>query len=347
MNDNLTGPILRILDANANRAREALRVMEDYARFGLDNDTLCRELKVIRHDLVAALGQIPVQAILHRDTAGDVGTTHKTAAEFCRQDIAHVVTAAGKRFGEAIRCLEEFAKIADPQAAGQLEQLRYRFYVIEQTLAFTFRPAGRLAQVRLYVLITESHCLGRPWLEVARQAILGGADCLQLREKDMESGELFRRAQQFVALCREHHVISIINDRSDIAIAAGADGVHVGQTDLPAREARRLVGADKFVGVSTHHIDQARQAVLDGADYIGVGPIFPSSTKQRDFVAGLEYARLVAGAIAIPAVGISGINAGNVQQVRAAGLRAIAVTAAVTEQPDVCAATRPLKAAMV
>ena len=176
------------------------------------------------------------------------------------------------------------------------------------------------------------------------EAIRAAFDCLQLREKDSESGDLLRRAREFVGLCRQHGVISIINDRADIALAADADGVHVGQTDLPARDARRIIGRDKIVGVSTHCIEHARQAVLDGADYIGVGPIFPSSTKQRDFVAGLDYARQVASEIAIPAVGISGITADNLPQVLATGLRAVAVTQCVAAAADPQAAASEMRA---
>lgn len=345
--DQPAAAALRIIDANANRAREALRVVEDYARFALNSDTLCHQLKLLRHDLAGALAEILHDAILHRDTPGDVGTTTKAPSELSRDDVAHVVIAAGKRFGEAIRCLEEFTKTVDPEAARTLEQIRYRFYVLEQTLAFTLRPASRFSAVRLYVLITESHCAGRPWLQVAQAAIDGGADCLQLREKGLDSGPLLARARDFVALCRKHNVVSIINDRADIALAADAAGVHLGQTDLPPRDARRLLGPGKIIGVSTHCIDHARQAVLDGADYIGVGPIFPSSTKHRDFLAGLDYARQVAAEIPLPAVGISGINSRNLAQVLATGLKAVAVTAAVTEQPDVCAAAKALRTQLV
>ena len=347
MSDRPTSPVLRIIDANANRAREALRVVEDYARFGLNDDPLCSKLKLLRHDLAEALADTLADAILCRDTTGDVGTAIKAPGELTRDDLSHVIIAAGKRFGEAIRCLEEFAKTTDPAAAARLEQIRYRFYVLEQTVAFTLHPARRFAEVRLYVLITQSHCAGRPWQQIAQQAIEGGADCLQLREKDIESGDLLRRAREFVALCRKRGVISIINDRADIALAADADGVHVGQTDLPAREARRIVGRDKIVGVSTHCIDHARQAVLDGADYIGVGPIFPSRTKQRDFVAGLDYARQVASEVAIPAVGISGITADNLSQVLATGLRAVAVTKSVAAAADPKAAASEMKAILV
>ena len=138
-------------------------------------------------------------------------------------------------------------------------------------------------------------------------------------------------------------MISIINDRPDIALLSDADGVHVGQEDLPAVEVRKLLGPSKIVGVSTHRIEQARQAMLDGADYIGVGPIYRSPTKPRDFVAGLEYAGKTAAEIRIPSVAIAGITEVNVDEVLSTGVRAIAVMAAVAGCQDVEGAAKRLK----
>jgi len=340
--------VLRLLDANANRAREALRVMEDYARFVLDSGDLSRRLKEIRHGLAGALGSILPQAILHRDTPGDVGVDNKTKAELRRQGVADVVTAAGKRLGEALRAIEEFLKtVGSGEASRPVEALRYAAYDLELQLARTLRPpAADFRRVALYVLITESICHGGSWLKAAEGAIAGGADCLQLREKSLESGELLRRATRLVQLCRAAGVPCIINDRPDIAVLSGADGVHVGQGDLPAIEARKIVGPDRIVGVSTHHLDQAKQAVLDGADYIGAGPFFRSSTKPRDFTAGPQYARQVAEQISIPAVAIAGITEQNLDEVLATGIRAIAVSSAVVGCEDAESAARRLKSRM-
>lgn len=334
--------ILRLLDANANRAREGLRVVEDYARFCLNDDDLCGALKQLRHDLSIATARWVNEAVLFRDTPGDVGRTTKTCTEFEREDAAAVVVAAGKRLGEALRTLEEYLKTVSSSDAAAIEKIRYRFYDLEMIIARTLRPVGRFASVGLYVLITESSC-NRPWHEVAEAAIAGGADCLQLREKELEGGEFLRRAKVLTALCHQHHVLSIINDRPDIARLADADGVHVGQDDLPAVEARKIVGSDKIVGVSTQSIAQAKQAVLDGADYIGVGPVFRSSTKAREILPGLEFAKEAAEQIPLPAVAIAGITEENIGEVRASGVRAIAVTAAICASSDPLAATRKLK----
>jgi thiamine-phosphate diphosphorylase len=196
--------------------------------------------------------------------------------------------------------------------------------------------------VKLYVLITESACK-RPWFETAQLAIEGGADCLQLREKNLEGAEFLKRARMLTDLCGQHNVLCIINDRPDIALLSNADGVHVGQDDLPAPEVRKIIGANKVLGVSTHNLAQAQQAILDGADYIGVGPFFKSPTKPRDFTAGPDYARQVAQHINLSAVAIGGIIHDNVNEVPATGLKAIAVTAAVTQADDPRAAAAALK----
>jgi thiamine-phosphate pyrophosphorylase len=294
--------------------------------------------------LTAATAKWAEWAVLERDTPGDVGTANTTPAEFERFDLSAVVTAAGKRLGEALRTIEEYLKIESPADAAAVELIRYQFYDVEMRVAATLRP-GRFDGVRLYVLITESACK-RPWLEVAEQAIEGGADCLQLREKSLEGGELLARARALVELCRPRGVLCIINDRADIARLADADGVHVGQGDLPATEARKIVGPGKIVGVSTHAIEQARRAVLDGADYVGVGPVYRSETKPREILPGLAYAREVVAQVKIPAVAIAGITEGNVGEVVATGIRAVAVTAAVGMSEDPRGTARRLKAAI-
>jgi thiamine-phosphate pyrophosphorylase len=341
----ISGSILRLIDANANRSREALRVLEDYARFILESQDLSTALKNLRHELSQSLLPLLNEAVIHRDTPGDIGTAIKTASEQGRPDLAAVIIAAGKRTGEALRAIEEFLKTADPAAAAKIESLRYRFYDIERLLLLTLRPDLGLKSLRLYVLITESACK-KPWLQTAELAIEGGADCLQLREKNLTDAELLNRAKQLTQLCRRHRKLCIINDRPDIAIACEADGVHLGQDDMPLPAARKIIGNRKIIGLSTHNISQARRAVIDGADYIGVGPIFKSPTKPRDFVSGLEYAAAV-GPIDIPKVAIAGITAENVDQVLATGMTAVAVTLAVTSCDDVAGAARELKSKLM
>lgn len=338
--------ITRMVDAAANRAREALRVMEDTARFALNHAPLCALLKALRHDLqqsLAALTPDRFQLLSARDTPGDVGTAISTPSEFSRNGLPAIIAAAASRLTESLRTLEECAKAANPSAARALEQLRYRAYTHDQQLTAALGAYDQRRQWRLCVLLTESLCAGRPWMAIAQAAIAGGADCLQLREKTLESRELLTRARALASLCRSNNVACIINDRIDIALLSGADGVHLGQHDLSLRDARRLCGSRLLIGVSTEHPDQARAAIEEGADYCGIGPMFPTNTKHKPRLAGPAYLGqyLADPALArIPHLAIGGINPENVAQLTALGARGVAVSSAVCGAQDVEAACR-------
>jgi len=332
--------VLRIIDANGNRAREAMRVMEEAARFILDDASLAEPLKQMRHDLVATLAGIDGLAAA-RDTPGDVGTALSTPTEQTRSTVADVAAAAGNRLSEALRSIEEYAKTVDPQVAATIEKLRYRGYDIEQSLNRAL-TAGRAKQWRLCVLISEVLCPDRNWLSVARAAIDGGADCLQLREKTIDASELLRRAAAMVALARPAGVDVIINDRPDIARISGAAGVHLGQTDLPCREVRSFIGHELLIGVSTSCLDEAEQALRDGADYCGVGPMFATTTKHKDVIVGPAYLREFLSWGRLPHLAIGGISSENVSPLKDAGALGIAVSSAICAAADPEAATSAL-----
>ncbi len=320
--------IQRILDANLNRAREAMRVIEDYARFVLDDVDMCRAIKVARHDLSNATRHLEQDVVFHRDAPLDVGRDVKVQSELVRSSPEDVVIAAGKRLGEALRSIEEYLKVVDVEAAKRVEALRYRGYAIESELARRLNRGARMRDVPLCVLITEKEC-AIPWKQAAEEAIAGGARCLQLREKELDGGELVLRTRRLVEMCRPTGALVIVNDRVDAALAGGADGVHLGRSDISVRDARQMLGTHRIIGKSTHDVEQARQAAMEGADYIGVGPMFASQTKPRDFVAGVELARDVAREIRIPALAIGGITRENVDEVLATGIHGIALTRAI------------------
>ena len=324
----------RILDANLNRSREALRVMEDYARFVLDDAQLSGQLKEARAQLRSAVQLLGGQCLLSaRNTPGDVGTELTSPAEMDRPDTAAVVTAACKRVAESLRVLEEFSKTVNAQAAKMFEQLRYHCYDWEQRLLSRGRARGLLSKMRLYVLITSSLCRKHP-LDVTKDVLDAGADCLQLREKDMAVREYAELAASTARMCREAGTLFIVNDRPDIAVAVGADGVHLGQEDVPVAQARKVLSGEMIVGVSTHNIEQARQAAADGADYIGVGPVFATGTKPSAQPVGLDYVRQAASEIDLPMTAIGGITLDNVGEVIAAGARCVAVCSAIISSDD-------------
>jgi thiamine-phosphate pyrophosphorylase len=302
--------------------------------------------KQLRHDLNAALA--PVRArdrIAARDTTGDVGTRICAESEPRRDDPQDVLGAAFSRLFQSLRSLEEYGKCIDPVVGAGIEPLRYRAYTLQGAMMRTADSCERLGDALLYVLIdgreSADSCVS--W---ARMLVEAGVDIIQLRDKRLTDRALFERAAALASVTRRSASLLIVNDRPDIAAAAGADGVHVGQDDLPAGAARRIVGPERLVGVSTHSIEQAREAVLGGADYIGVGPTFPSATKQFDAHPGLELIREVYSEIGLPAFAIGGIDCDNVALVTAAGADRVAVGAAITGAADAPRAAVALRRAL-
>lgn len=359
-------PARRALDANANRAREGLRVLEDLARFVLAREDLCTRAKAARHGIAEGLASAGVDGLSllsSRDAGGDPGTGVKASGEGRREGLSGVALAAGKRAGEALRVIEEFVKTLPAgrdEAWRRLEAARYAVYDLERDIVLAL-GTGRGVQWRLCVLLTESLCR-RPWLEVAREAIRGGADCLQLREKTLEGGALLERARALVGLAREvgppgggsgvgtgpGRAAVIINDRPDIALLSGADGVHLGQGDLPIREARALVGSRLLIGASTHDLGEARAAVEAGADYCGVGAMFPTGTKPRE-TSGAAYLRayLAEPALArVPHLAIGGVTPERAGTLAGAGCRGVAMSAAVCGSEDPAGVCREVVAAL-
>ncbi|GEA18536.1 thiamine phosphate synthase [Moorella sp. E306M] len=199
----------------------------------------------------------------------------------------------------------------------------------------------------LYVIITTELGGGRPTLELVRQSLAGGATAIQLREKDLPARELVELGREIRELTRAAGATFIINDRLDIALAVEADGVHLGQEDLPARVARELLGPGKILGVSTGTVAEARQAVADGADYLGVGSIYATKSKgDAGEPIGLAGLKAIRAAVTIPVVAIGGINTSNAADVIAAGADGVAVVSAVIGAPDVAAAAKELLAAV-
>lgn len=336
----------RVLDANFNRAREAARVLEDYCRFALDDRFLTTQVKELRHSLAAAADSLPAGLLLaSRETLRDVGTNVTTGGEYRRDTPAHVAAVNLKRLQESLRSLEEFGKLFGPELGRNLESLRYRAYTLERGVVTGVRSRERLTGANLYVLLTAAQCPAALDWTIERSAA-GGADIVQLREKSLGDRELLDRARDVRRWTRKANVLFVVNDRPDIARLVEADGVHLGQDDLSVKDARRIVGPDLLIGVSTHNLEQVRRAVLDGADYIGAGPVFPSATKTFDTFPGLEFVRAATAETSLPAFALGGIGPANVGTVVEAGARRVAVSAAVAAADDPEQAARSLKAAL-
>ncbi len=335
---------LRILDANFNRAGEALRVLEEHVRMVLNHSALAGRAKQLRHDLAAAKARIPAAALLTvRDVEVDVGTAITTASETNRPDTQSVAVAAARRAAESLRCIEEYGKTIDADMSSSVEKIRYRVYTIERDICLKSPAWERLRTARLHVLITESLCAG-PWLDVAAQAIDGGADVLQLREKEMPDRELLARARRLRALTRERGTLFAMNDRPDLARLSEADIVHVGQDDLSVAEARAIAGPVILIGKSTHSVTQLQAALLESLDYAAVGPMFASRTKSVSDIAGPALLQAAIAMTDLPIVAIGGIDAATSRQLPKAPNVQFAVCQAVIATQDVTAAAQAIRA---
>lgn len=331
---------MRVLDANANRAGEGFRTLEETARFLLNSRELQSLLKTLRHDLASAMTRLPrTQLLSSRDTPGDVGTSTTTTSEQQRANPADLVAAASTRCQQALRCLEEYGKLINVDFASDIEAIRYRAYdsmaKLELACRSEHRRMERLHRARLYALIDAGESESAM---VDRIAVLArcGVEIIQLRDSKLDDRTLFHRACAGAKTARELGVLWIINDRSDIAAASDADGVHVGQEELPVDQVRSIVGNERLIGLSTHNLAQVRDAALSTADYIGCGPTFPGKTKQFDEFAGCEFLRSVhdelkkPNATRLPAFAIGGITDENIHQVAATGFQRVAVTGALS-----------------
>jgi thiamine-phosphate pyrophosphorylase len=337
----------RAIDANANRAREALRVLDDYVRFVLDDAVLTGEVKGLRHDLAGLLDQLPISLLNEaRETQFDVGTRITLPGEMTRQSPADVARINLKRLQEALRSLEEYGKVLQPQLVPGLEAIRYRAYTVERIVGIGTDARTLLENGKVYVLLSGSACTAAlDW--TIREAAEGGADIFQLREKSLGDRELIERARNVRRWTRETQTLFIMNDRPDIARLVEADGVHLGQDDMSVKDARRILGHGPLIGISTHTPEQVRQAIVDGASYIGVGPTFTSTTKDFTHLAGLDFVRTATAMTTLPAFVIGGVNVENVADAVAAGAKRVAVGAAVcaADEPGVAAAR--LRAALL
>ncbi len=323
---------LRIIDASLNRAAEGLRFLEDAARFILNDAALTEQLKALRHEIIT--GDWPFHQLLiqSRDSQGDVGAALEVEGSKDKKNLSSAIVANSRRVQEALRTLEELAKIEGsvlPVSSEKLQQARFTMYTIEKNLLSRLLRQDKMKLIKgLYAIIDTRSLKGRNPLEFTGQVIRGGAKIIQLRDKTTSKKDLLPIAQALSDLCKANGVLFIINDNLDIALAVGADGLHIGQEDLAVNAARKLAPMDMIIGCSVFNAEQAQQAVADGADYVAVGAIFPTPSKDA-VVLGLEPLRQVKQAVSVPVVAIGGINLDNLTEVKKAGADSIAIVGAI------------------
>ena len=337
---NEQNTVLRIIDANLNRSMEALRTIEEYTRFILADQVLTKAVKQMRHGLQELAEQVPLASrILARDSVRDVGRNLGMESEYDRQEISQVLLAGLGRLKQALRVLEEYSKIINAELGGAFERLRYQTYDLEKLLIS--RDAGNetFESLTVYGLVTGGKNSAEFETHVSR-LLQAGIDMIQLRDKQLDDKTLLARAKQLRELIDEEIkrsdrlVLMIVNDRPDIALLSRADGVHLGQTEIGVQDARQFLGVSFLIGVSTHNPEQVEQAIQEGADYIGCGPTFTSSTKEFPELAGTKFLAWVASNCSLPAFAIGGIDSENVCQVANVGFRRVAVSGCIGPDND-------------
>jgi thiamine-phosphate pyrophosphorylase len=315
--------VLRILDANLDRAREGLRIIEEWCRFALNDGRLAAECKQMRQEL-GGFHTSEIRAA--RDTNGDIGTALSHPREEKRESIEHLLQANLSRVQEAIRVLEEYGKLYQPSMSAACKQMRYRTYSLETNLV-AYRRRQILSSARLYLVTSPTADL----LARVEAALQGGLTLVQYRDKDTDDRERLAAAQQLCQLCHNYGALFIMNDRVDLAAAVDADGVHLGQNDIPIALARQILGSQKIVGRSTTNPDEMRRALSEGADYIGVGPVYETPTKAGKAAAGHEYVAYAAANATVPWFAIGGIDRQNLGDVIKSGASSVAIVRAIME----------------
>lgn len=319
--------VCRILDANLDRAREGLRIIEEWCRFGLNSVSFTSECKQLRQEL-ASWHNSELRAA--RDTPGDPGTELTHPQEQQRASVGVLLQANFCRVEEALRVLEEYGKLYHPKMGGAFKQMRYRVYTLESNL-LGYQRHKLLAQSCLYLVTSPTQGL----LNIVEAALQGGLTLVQYRDKNTNDIERLDIAHKLRQQCQQYGAIFLVNDRIDLALAVDADGVHLGQQDMPIAVARQLLGTGRIIGRSTTNPDEMQRAIQEGADYIGVGPVYETPTKAGKAAAGLEYVHYAATHCPIPWFAIGGIDVNNVSDVIAAGAQRIAVVRSLiqAEQP--------------
>ena len=314
--------IAQLIDANLDRAREGLRVLEDWCRYSHETNEIVITLKNWRQELASHHHDFYRQS---RATFTDKGLGLIHPAQQKRNSIEKIIIANSSRAQEALRVLEEYCRCNDPDLATSAAKIRYGTYQLEITLLNLVLNSSRrkiLNSSFLYLITSEHENL----YNIVTESLQSGIRIIQYRCKKTDDKSQYFQAKKLAKLCKKFNSLFIINDRIDLALAVNADGVHLGQDDMPVLIARRLLGKDKLIGKSTHSIRQIKEAEEEGCDYIGAGPIFSSSTKDSLNPLGIVYAKEALKTTRLPWFAIGGINNSNISELRSIGVNRFAMS---------------------
>ncbi|MCP4724656.1 MAG: thiamine phosphate synthase [bacterium] len=329
------------IDANINRALEGLRVCEDIFRFVKREGIFSAKIKEIRHKIVEEVKIFPAEILLHkRDVERDPIKFDDLDGEQKRDSLFELAKRNLHRATEAMRSIEEFFKLLHPDMnRNPFQEIRFSLYSIEKEMNLPLLRIDKVAKFKdsLYAILDSSFVQKEKYPETALRLIDGGASIIQLRMKDASMRKILDAARDVSAICRERDIIFIINDYPEIASLCGADGVHLGQDDLPPRDVRRVIPAEMLIGVSTHTMEQAMQAYEESPDYIAIGPVHDTKSKYGKMMEGIgeDIVRDLCKKIDVPVVSIGGLDHKRIGSLRESGCSCFAVVSYLYRQDKI------------
>ena len=333
-NPNIIQPedlrISQIIDANLDRAREGLRVLEDWARFGLGNEDFVIRIKNFRQ----ILGKNHLEIYkLSRNHIEDQCKGLSHFEQINRNSASKIISSNSARVQEALRVIEEFSRNHNNQLSKIASEIRYEIYSLEiELLNINTRERSEsiISENNLYLITDNRENL----LDKIEKILLGGVKIIQHRFKYGKDKDNLKKAIEINYLCKRYNSLFIVNDRVDIAIASNADGVHLGQDDIDIITARKLLGNSKIIGVSANNQEDISNAIKNGCDYIGIGPVFQTLTKKNKEPLGIEKIKALTKNINVPWFAIGGINKDNIASLKNHGIRKVALISGLLNSED-------------
>lgn len=325
--------ISSILDANFGRLSEGLRVLEDMSRFVLRDYEITKRLKETRHSLMQESRQFDLDFL---DSRGDdLGASLFAADESKRKDFVDLVVANAKRAEESLRVLEEYFKFLVKANWRKFQDSRFLLYGIEKEIVSKFLRKEKVKKLfPLYVILDAKYFNKKNPAEILKRAIRGGVKAVQLRDKKGDKRKIFETALSLKKICQKSDALLLVNDYIDIALAVEADGVHLGDDDLPVAAVRKILSFDKIIGRSVHGQKEAEEAQEEGADYISMGALYPTTTKENAVLIKPSIIKEVKRKISLPLVAIGGINESNLEEAARLGVDGVAIAKAVVGASD-------------
>ncbi len=322
--------IYQIVDANLDRAREGLRVLEDWARFGLGQEKYVEKIKNFRQILGKNHLEVYKQSRNHIEDKCK-GLNHKE--QINRKTSEQIVSSNSGRVQEALRVIEEYSRLHNHELSKIASEIRYEIYTLEvDLLNLSKRTKSKeiLKENYLYVITDQKDNL----LEIIEEILIAGVRIIQHRFKKGTDKDHLQEAIQIKNLCKRYNSLLIINDRVDIALASNADGIHLGQDDLDLKTARKLLGYSKIIGTSANNEIDISKALKDGCDYIGIGPVFETATKKNKKPLGIKKIKTLTKDLNLPWFAIGGINSNNISDLKKNGLQRIALVSHLMNSED-------------